>query len=82
MWLAHPCALQAGCVAARTTNYARTIATLKGVLTGLYPGPTAPHTPITADTLEAIDEMLYANLRACERLKGLIKGLSKEHQGV
>ncbi|GAB4814148.1 hypothetical protein N2152v2_001194 [Parachlorella kessleri] len=71
---------QAGCVAARTTNYARTIATLKGVLTGLYPGPTAPHTPVTAVTLEAIDEMLYANLRACERLKGLIKELSREHR--
>lgn len=30
--------MRAGLIAARTTNYSRTRATLAGVLTGLYPG--------------------------------------------
>ena len=36
-----------GSVRGRTTNYARTVATLRGVLAGLYPGNNQP-VPVTA----------------------------------
>lgn len=68
---------QEGALSARTTNYARTIATLQGVLTGLYP---SLREPVTAVTTSDIDEIMYANVKACARLKSLITSLSKEHK--
>ncbi|KAL6770484.1 hypothetical protein ACKKBF_B31420 [Auxenochlorella protothecoides x Auxenochlorella symbiontica] len=59
----------------RTTNYARTVATLAGVLTGLYPGDEGP---VPALTTPEMDEVLYANVRSCARLKELVGGLHAE----
>lgn len=62
--------LQEGILAGRTTSFARTIATLQGILTGLYPG-TLAEVPIT--TANDKEEILYGNVRACERLGVLFK---------
>lgn len=55
----------------RTTNYSRTVATLQGVLTGLY--PTGTDAPITVRTTEEMDEILFGNPDGCRRLKSIIK---------
>jgi len=62
-----------GIVHNRTTNYSRTIATLQAVLTGLFPGNSRP---ILVHTTEAMDEILFANLESCQRLKQLVKDTS------
>lgn len=65
-------------ILARTTNYSRTRATLAGVLTGLFPGDKGP---IPAITTPHMDEILYANVHSCLRLKQLVKELHKESKG-
>jgi len=59
-----------GLLYCRTTNYARTVATLQGVLTGLFPDIKKP---VTAHTTEEMDEILYGNAASCNRLKDIIK---------
>ena len=48
----------AALVSARTTNYSRTIASLRGVLTGLFPGAVQQQRPIIVHTSDEIDEFL------------------------
>ena len=50
-----PDSYQEGSLVARTTSYQRTIATLQGVLSGLFPGTRAP---IKVHTSSEIDEIL------------------------
>lgn len=59
-----------GTLYGRTTNYARTIATLQGVLTGLFP---RIKDPISIRTTEEMDEILFGNPEGCKKLKSLIK---------
>ncbi|WIA35594.1 hypothetical protein OEZ86_004015 [Tetradesmus obliquus] len=65
-----PASLKPGVVAARTTNFSRTRATLAGVLTGLYPGVMQP-IPVT--TSGDLDEILYADTKRCPHLKVLMQ---------
>ncbi|MCJ1423049.1 Lysophosphatidic acid phosphatase type 6 [Sticta canariensis] len=65
-----PPAYQDGVIAGRTTNFRRTVGTLQGMLTGLYPGSQA-EVPITTASDE--DEILYSNVKSCERLGVLFK---------
>jgi hypothetical protein len=58
-----------GVLVGRTTNYSRTVATLRGVLTGLYPDADRPF-PVT--TTEELDEILFGNAESCQRLKRLV----------
>ena len=53
----------------RSTNYQRTLATLQGVLTGMYPNE---RDPIPVETAQDIDEVLFANMGSCERLRQLL----------
>ena len=62
-----------GLLYGRSTNYARTIATLQGVLTGLFPGSILKSDPITIHTTEEMDEILFGNPEGCKKLKSLIK---------
>lgn len=62
-----------GTLLSRSTNYSRTIATLQGVLTGLYPDA---KTPIPVHTTEELDEVLYGNVKSCKRLGEVIKELT------
>ncbi|KAL4424929.1 hypothetical protein ABPG77_009658 [Micractinium sp. CCAP 211/92] len=64
-----------GVVNARTTNYSRTVATLQGVLSGLFPGTKEP---IVVHTTEEIDEILYHNVTSCGKLYSLMKGLKQQ----
>lgn len=64
-----------GVVNARTTNYSRTVATLQGVLSGLFPGT---KDPIVVHTTEEIDEILYHNVTSCRKLHTLMKGLKQQ----
>lgn len=66
-------------VLSRTTNYSRTRATLAGVLTGLYPGDPGP---VPAITTPYMDELLYANVHSCSRLKQLVKELHSQSKGT
>jgi hypothetical protein len=73
-------------VLGRTTNYSRTIDTLRGVLTGLYPasspaaaGQHAPTFPVVA--VEDLDEILYSNVKSCERLEALVQEMSRQAKG-
>jgi hypothetical protein len=59
-----------GILYCRTTNYSRTVATLQGVLTGLFPDVKKP---IKAHTTEEMDEILFGNAASCKRLKDIIK---------
>lgn len=61
---------QEGAVTGRTTNFSRTIATLQGVLTGLYPQASEP---IPVATASDIDEIMFANVTSCERLADVMK---------
>lgn len=54
----------------RTTNFSRTIATLQGVLTGLYPQAAEP---IPVATASDVDEIMFANVTSCERLADVMK---------
>ena len=59
-----------GSLASRSTNYSRTVATLRGVLTGLYPGAKSQ---FPVETTEELDEILFGNQHTCERLAHLIR---------
>lgn len=61
---------QDGAVSGRTTNFSRTIATLQGVLTGLYPDTPQP---IPVATASDIDEIMFANVLSCEKLADVMK---------
>jgi hypothetical protein len=65
-------------VAGRSTNYRRTVSTLQGVLTGLYPSADAP-IPVT--TAADVDEILFANVEACGRLRRLLKSQREALKG-
>ena len=60
---------QADQVYARSTNYQRTVATLQGILTGLYP---STQEAIPVETAQDVDEILFANAGSCERLRQLL----------
>jgi hypothetical protein len=64
-----PASYSPGVLAARTTNFSRTRATLAGVLTGLYPGVADPIPVITSGDL---DEILFADTKRCPHLKVLM----------
>ncbi|KAK9824986.1 hypothetical protein WJX81_003696 [Elliptochloris bilobata] len=64
---------QDGVVAACTTNYRRTVDTLAGVLSGLWPSVAANGRIIPAVTSAAIDEVLWGNADNCERLRSMFK---------
>lgn len=68
-----------GILGSRTTNYSRTVATLAGVLTGLYPGATES---IPVMTTEEMDEILFGNPESCRKLKFMIKKLASENRRV
>lgn len=51
-----------GLVQSRTTNYQRTVATLRGVLTGLFPDTA---TPIKVTTSADVDEIMFADSKSC-----------------
>ena len=53
----------------RSTNISRTLDTVTGVLTGLYPGTDEP---ILIETSTDASEYLYPNHRSCKRLSELI----------
>ena len=63
--------LQEGSIAGRTTNFARTKATLRGILTGLYPEAADVAVPIVTASDE--DEILYSNVKSCARLGAILK---------
>jgi hypothetical protein len=65
-----PSHFQEGTVNARTTNFSRTISTLEGVLTGLYP---KTEQAIPAFTASDMDEILFANVLGCERLADVMQ---------
>ena len=69
---------QDGAVSGRTTNFSRTIATLQGVLTGLYPDASKP---IPVATASDIDEIMFANVLSCERLADVMKRARYELRG-
>ena len=71
--------MQEGIVVGRTTNYRRTIGTLQGVLTGLYPD-TSETVPIA--TSEEMDEVLFGRSESCARLSGLIKAQARALRGA
>lgn len=62
--------MQAGSIVSRSTNFSRTLATLQGVLTGLYPAATSTPAPVTVSS--DLDEMLYADSKKCPHLAALI----------
>ncbi|KAK9829707.1 hypothetical protein WJX72_007452 [[Myrmecia] bisecta] len=64
-----PPVYQARAVGGRTTNFRRTISTIQGVLTGLYPG-TAAAIPI--GTAGDAEELLFPNSKSCDRLGQLM----------
>jgi len=66
---------QDGAVSGRTTNFSRTIATLQGVLTGLYPETAQPIPVATAS------DMMFANVLSCERLADVMKRARYELRG-
>lgn len=59
---------QAGAVLGRTTNFRRTVSTLEGVVTGLYPDAAEVPTHTAGD----LDEIMYANVDGCSRLGHLM----------
>lgn len=58
----------AGVLSARTTHFQRTIATLQGVLTGLYPNAAEAGIAIPAVTAGDGNEIMYGNANACAKL--------------
>lgn len=70
--------MQEGAVSGRTTNFSRTIATLQGVLTGLYPDASKP---IPVATASDMDEIMFANVLSCERLADVMKRARYELRG-
>ena len=49
---------------------------MQGILTGLYPSAAGP---IPVETAQDVDEVLFANVGSCERLRQL---LSQAREGV
>ena len=72
------CARQADAVTGRTTNFQRTIGTLQGVLTGLYPD-TREAIPVT--TAADLDEVLFANVQGCMSLQLAMDAAKNKVQG-
>lgn len=70
--------MQDGAVSGRTTNFSRTISTLQGVLTGLYPDASKP---IPVATASDLDEIMFANVLSCERLADVMKRARYELRG-
>jgi hypothetical protein len=70
--------LPPGILAARTTNFSRTRATLAGVLRGLYP---EHQDPIPVVTSGQMDEVLYADTKACPHLHVLLEASAAMLQG-
>ncbi len=70
---------QEGLVLGRTTNYRRTIATLQGVLTGLYPDA---QNAISVQTAPDADEVLFGRTDSCERLRNLMKAQARALKGA
>ena len=64
---------------ARSTNYRRTIATVQGVLTGLWPD-TSSAVPVRV--AEDVDEVLFGRSDSCERLRDLVKQQTKALKGT
>lgn len=63
----------------RSTNYRRTIATLQGVITGLYP---SAQQPVPIQTAEDVDEVLFGRTDSCERLRSLMKTQARALKGL
>ena len=72
------CARQADAVTGRTTNFQRTIGTLQGVLTGLYPDM---REAIPVTTAADLDEVLFANVQGCMSLKLAMDAAKEKVQG-
>lgn len=70
--------LQESEVEARSTNYRRTIATLQGLLTGLWPG-TAAAVPLRV--AQDVDEVMFGRTDSCERLRDLMKAQARALKG-
>jgi len=69
-----PPAYAPGCCASRTTSYARTRGTLRGVLAGLWPELAREGAPsVPAHTASDLDEILFADSRACPHLAALLE---------
>jgi lysophosphatidic acid phosphatase type 6 len=68
-----------GAVGARSTNYARTLATIAGVWTGLYPelaAAAAGAPPLRVAVTEQMDEILYGDASACAALGARVRQLA------
>ena len=65
-------------VEARSTNYRRTIATLQGLLTGLWPGTQAA---VPMRVAQDVDEVMFGRTDSCERLRDLMKQQTKALRG-
>ncbi len=76
-----PASWREGALAARTTNFARTKATLAAVLAGLFPdAPLADSLP--AVTSSDIDEIMYADTARCPHLASLMKASFAQLSGA
>ena len=64
---------------AKSKNYRRTIATVQGVLTGLWPD-TSSAVPVRV--AEDVDELLFGRTDSCERLRDLMKQQAKALKGM
>ena len=62
--------------------YRRTVDTLAGVLSGLWPGAAAGGRAIPAATSAAIDEVLWGNADKCERLRSMFKAHAQRVKGA
>ncbi len=70
--------LQESEVSARSTNYRRTIATVQGLLTGLWPD-TAAAVPL--QVAPDVDEIMFGRTDSCERLRDLMKAQARALKG-
>jgi len=66
-----PASYQEGSISAHTTNMARTVQTLTGVVSGLYSDMPADR-PLQVTTAADHDEFMYANPKACPAVKPLL----------
>lgn len=64
---------QEGVLKARSTNFSRTVATTRGVLTGLYPDPAPGAPPVTVSTSAVVDEVLYPDWSNCQKFGAMVK---------
>lgn len=60
----------------------RTVDTLAGVLTGLWPGAAAGGADIPVATSAAIDEVLWGNADSCARLRSMFKRYAERVRGT